>query len=119
MKNVIQLDDYGYFVGTTIADESPLEPGIYLIPSNALDVEPPVIPAGHTARWDKACIYEPIPAPIVEPVLEPAPLTYVEQRALAYPPITDYLDGIVKGDQVQIDTYIASCLAVKAEYPKP
>jgi hypothetical protein len=29
------------------------------------------------------------------------------------------LDGIAKGDQAQIDKYIADCLAVKAKYPKP
>jgi hypothetical protein len=40
-------------------------------------------------------------------------------RAEEYPPMTDYLDGIVKGDQAQIDKYIADCLAVKAKYPKP
>lgn len=45
-------------------------------------------------------------------------LTYVEKRASEYPPLTDYLDGIVKGDQIQIDKYIADCLAVKAKYPK-
>ncbi len=43
---------------------------------------------------------------------------YKEQRAAAYPPITDYLDGVVKGDQAQINKYIADCLAVKATYPK-
>lgn len=43
---------------------------------------------------------------------------YQRQRALEYPPITDYLDGIVKGDQAQIDKYIADCQAVKAKYPK-
>lgn len=32
---------------------------------------------------------------------------------------TIYLDGVVKGDQAQIDKYIADCLAVKAKYPKP
>jgi hypothetical protein len=31
---------------------------------------------------------------------------------------TDYLDGVVKGDQTQIDKYIADCQAVKAKYPK-
>lgn len=45
--------------------------------------------------------------------------SYAEKRAREYPPITDYLDGIVKGDQAQIDAYIAACLAVKAKYPKP
>jgi len=43
---------------------------------------------------------------------------YIEKRAREYPPITDYLDGIVKGDQVQIQKYIDDCLAVKAKYPK-
>jgi hypothetical protein len=47
------------------------------------------------------------------------PNTYKYQRAKEYPPITDYIDGVVKGDQAQIDAYIAACLAVKAKYPKP
>lgn len=41
------------------------------------------------------------------------------QRAVEYPPATDYLDGIAKGDQAQIDQYIAECLAVKQKYPFP
>jgi hypothetical protein len=45
-------------------------------------------------------------------------LTYAEKRAAEYPPMTDYLDGVVKGNQSQIDKYIADCLAVKAKYPK-
>jgi hypothetical protein len=49
---------------------------------------------------------------------KPPELTYAQKRAAEYPPITDYLDGIVKGDQAQIDKYIADCLAVKAKYPK-
>jgi hypothetical protein len=44
---------------------------------------------------------------------------YKAQRAAEYPAITDYLDGVVKGDQAQIDAYIAACQAVKAKYPKP
>jgi hypothetical protein len=43
---------------------------------------------------------------------------YIAKRAAEYPPITDYIDGVVKGDQVQIDKYIADCLAVKDKYPK-
>lgn len=44
---------------------------------------------------------------------------YILQRQGEYPPITDYIDGVVKGDQAQIDAYIAACQAVKAKYPKP
>jgi hypothetical protein len=43
---------------------------------------------------------------------------YIAKRASEYPPITDYIDGVVKGDQAQIDKYIADCLAIKAKYPK-
>ena len=46
------------------------------------------------------------------------PEAYKYARASEYPPITDWLDGMVKGDQAQIDKYIADCLAVKAKYPK-
>jgi hypothetical protein len=43
---------------------------------------------------------------------------YKNDRKLEYPPIEMYLDGIAKGDQAQIDEYIALCQAVKAKYPK-
>jgi hypothetical protein len=46
------------------------------------------------------------------------PNAYKAKRVAEYPPMTDYLDGVVKGDQTQIDKYIADCLAVKAKYPK-
>lgn len=43
---------------------------------------------------------------------------YKSKRAMEYPPFADYLDGIVKGDQAQVQVYIDACLAVKAKYPK-
>jgi hypothetical protein len=43
---------------------------------------------------------------------------YIAKRSAEYPNITDYIDGGVKGDQTQIDKYIADCLATKAKYPK-
>tara|TARA_R110000772_G_scaffold268335_1_gene394925 strand:+ start:531 stop:818 length:288 start_codon:yes stop_codon:yes gene_type:complete len=46
------------------------------------------------------------------------PNAYKYERQAEYPDFKDYLDGVVKGDQVQIDKYIADCLAVKAKYPK-
>ena len=39
-------------------------------------------------------------------------------RANEYPDFKEYLDGIVKGDDAQIQKYINDCLAVKAKYPK-
>lgn len=49
---------------------------------------------------------------------EPPAPTYAQLRAAEYPPITDYIDGVVKSDQAQIDAYIAACQAVKSKYPK-
>jgi hypothetical protein len=46
------------------------------------------------------------------------PDAYKSKRQAEYPPFTDYLDGIAKGDQAQINKYIADCQAVKAKYPK-
>jgi len=43
---------------------------------------------------------------------------YARKRKAAYPNIYDYIDGIVKSDQAQIDKYIADCQAVKDKYPK-
>lgn len=39
-------------------------------------------------------------------------------RKEAYPPMADYLDAQVKGDQAQLEKYLADCQAVKARYPK-
>ena len=39
-------------------------------------------------------------------------------RSKEYPDFREYLDGIVKGDNVQVQKYINDCLAVKAKYPK-
>ena len=47
-----------------------------------------------------------------------AALDYADKRRAEYPPVTDYLDAVVKGDQASIAAYIAACQAVKAKYPK-
>ena len=43
---------------------------------------------------------------------------YQRQRTKEYPDFKEYLDGIVKGDNAQVQKYINDCLAVKAKYPK-
>jgi hypothetical protein len=113
MKHVIQLDNDGYFVGLTTADESPLETGVFLLPAGAIDADTPTVPSGKRAKWVGSWVFEDMPQP------ETYQPTYAELRAREYPPMTDYLDGMVKGDQAQIDAYIAACQAVKAKYPKP
>ncbi len=43
---------------------------------------------------------------------------YHGDLVVAYPDFREYLDGIVKGDQAQINQYTDACLDVKARYPK-
>lgn len=54
-----------------------------------------------------------------EEVTQLPEVSYSMLRAKSYPPITDYLDAVVKGDQSAIDAYIDECLSVKARFPKP
>lgn len=109
--------DSGQLIGESIADADPLNDGQWLIPAHATTIEPPSTNSKQFAAfngvdWNVFDIPEPVqPEPMPE-------LTYAQLRAGEYPPITDYMDGIVKGDQAQIDAYIAACLAVKAKYPK-
>jgi len=43
---------------------------------------------------------------------------YQRKRKAEYPPMADYLDAIVKGDDTQKQKYIDDCKAVKEKYPK-
>lgn len=67
--NIYNIDQTtGVYLGTSQADESPLEPGEFLIPAHAVTVAPPVIAAGEQARWTGAAwVVEPIPAPPAPP----------------------------------------------------
>jgi hypothetical protein len=116
MTKIIQLNEEGYFSHVTTGDPSPLEPGVILLPGGCVETEEPEVIEGKRAKWNGQWTYEDIPQP--EPESPLPELTYVEKRAIEYPPMADYLDGVVKGDQAQIDAYIAACLAVKAKYPK-
>jgi len=77
-KLVSQLDEQGFFVGMVVADESPLEPGVYLIPAGAVEAEEPQTVEGKRARWEGVWVYEVIPEPPKEP--EPAPPTEEELK---------------------------------------
>ena len=51
-ETVYQTDSLGIFIGTAIADKSPLEPGVLLIPRGCVETAPPAIPEGKVAHWD-------------------------------------------------------------------
>lgn len=91
-KQVCQLDHESYFVGMTVADESPLEPGVYLLPSGAVDTTPPTTPEGKKAKWNGSWVFEDVPKPAPEP--EPTPPTNEEIK-----------DKIVASTQNRLDTF--------------
>ena len=53
-KTVYQYDLAGLFIGQTDADESPLEPGVFLIPARCVEVEPPEFTGDQWPRWNGA-----------------------------------------------------------------
>jgi hypothetical protein len=77
-----------------------------------------------TLEWYDDPTVVPIPtkeeaeAELARLIAEYNKVEYQRKRAEEYPDFKEYLDGVVKGDQAQIDKYIADCLAVKAKYPK-
>jgi hypothetical protein len=109
--------DSGQLIGESIADADPLHEGQWLIPAHATTIEPPQTTDKQFAAFDDVnwVVFD-IPE-AVEPEPAPEP-TYQQLRAMEYPPMADYLDGIVKGDTEQVDAYISACLDIKAKYPK-
>lgn len=60
-KQVCQLNADGYFIGMADADESPLEPGVFLIPGGCIDVSPPEAKENTVAKWTNEWVYENVP----------------------------------------------------------
>lgn len=51
--NAYQFDHAGLYVGITEADESPLEPDVYLVPARCTLAAPPAdVPADKWPRWN-------------------------------------------------------------------
>ena len=75
--NVYQTDLNGVFVGTTTADQDPLDSTNWLIPAGCVQTAPPTITDKQLAKWDGAkWVVENIP--VVEPDPEPKPLSEAE-----------------------------------------
>ena len=53
-KTAYQFDHAGLFDGVTEADESPLEPGVYLLPARCTLVPPPDATEDSWPRWNGA-----------------------------------------------------------------
>lgn len=72
---IYNYDVNGIYIGSSDADESPLEPGVFLLPANATDQEPPAVAEGEQAFFDgESWAIATIPPVIaeVEPVIATA-----------------------------------------------
>lgn len=44
---------------------------------------------------------------------------YYRKRVYSYPPVGDFIDAFIKGDEQAIEEYSQKCIEVKNMYPKP
>lgn len=113
MKTVSQIDAEGYLVGFTIADESPLEKDVFLLPAGCVDVPPVDVPAGKRARFDGVgFVLEDVP-----PDPQEIPPTHAELVAQtlarargARLPILSILDGLQASALTTGDTARATAI---------
>ena len=85
----------GEFLGVGTADESPLEPGEYLVPANATTTAPPTAMAGKVRVWrGGAWVYQSVPAdtPTVDPEYEPS---LADRKLAKQAEIRDLADGFL------------------------
>jgi len=76
--NVYQTDLNGVYVGTTTADQDPLDSTNWLIPAGCVETAPPTVTDGQLAKWDGAkWAVENIP--VVKPDPEPKTLSPAEK----------------------------------------
>lgn len=90
-KIVFQTDILGFFIGETLADESPLEPGVFHIPAGCVEIKPPKHSELELARWlDGSWVIEQIPT---TPEEEERPVTREEVEMSRKRAYADPLNG--------------------------
>ena len=112
MKIVSQLDADGYFVAPVIADESPLEKDVFLIPGGAVDADPPTVSQGQRAKWQNGWVFEVIPQPEPEPEPEPEPPQPKRLTSL------EFLDLFTEAEQLAVATAAMQSAQVKLWYDR-
>jgi len=117
-----QTNSNGVFVGTVNSDESPLEPGVFLLPAGAVTVEPPAFEEDQFAVWDgEGWMVETFSEPEPEPMV-PIDLTRAEVEEIRrhrYQETTDPLFfEFQRGDATE-QAWLDAVQAVKDANPYP
>lgn len=100
-KEVCQLDDDNYFIGVSIAYESPLELETYLIPAGSVDTPPPELIEGKMARWDNKWVYDNLLKTTIDPIARAKELLLITDK---YDQITPEVtsEGVPALNELQI-----------------
>lgn len=95
MKIVYQTDATGHFVGEVVADKSPREVGVFLIPAGCVEVAPPAAITDHERVWyDGAWIQVPIPIPETPPPPPPGPAALNKTQWSFLLDVTGFRDAV-------------------------
>ena len=103
---IYHYDQNGLYLGASAADQSPLEPGVFLIPAQATPVKPPSARDGFLRRFVNGTWEE----QYLEPVPEVAPPIEPEAPTDTLPQVVSRAQGLIAlemaGVLVQIEDYM-------------
>ncbi|MGO4738661.1 hypothetical protein AB4099_19085 [Bosea sp. 2KB_26] len=120
-KTVYQTNNVGIYLGETVADESPLEPGVWLTPGGCVTVPPPVRSEGELAKWDPNTETWSIVVPPPDPEPEPGPPKKIVLISTFWSRMTDEeaeaVDGAIAGTSVRLRRVFNALGALPNHHP--
>lgn len=104
------------YLGQSVANESPREPGVYILPANSTFVEPPVTRDGFVLIWGGSTWQvEPIPVP-PEPAALPV-IPSADLRRVAYMQEADPLFFKWQRGDATKEEWLAKIEEIKTKHP--